>query len=175
LLYIVQIVAESFRVPRPLVLMHAIYRDYRSHRSPTFPLRSISGPEGDCDVEWIAGHGDGPFGERASSHALDHHGGRQGGKGKPASGVQLRQSAFCLIGSPPLAAVPKKLPVERTGRAPRARVCGRRNEAPSALVRGHWIRQRANTLPSDVHSQPIARRYSRPALRVNLKPYRFGR
>jgi hypothetical protein len=38
----VQIVAELFRVPRPLV-MHANDRNYQSNRGSTLPLRSIPG------------------------------------------------------------------------------------------------------------------------------------
>jgi hypothetical protein len=72
----VQIVAELFRVPRPLV-MHANDRNYQSNRGSTLPLRSIPGREGDIDVKRIAGHGDGPFSARRyvqHSDALDRLG-----------------------------------------------------------------------------------------------------
>jgi hypothetical protein len=62
--------------------MHETCRNYRSDRGPTLSLRPISGSDGDCDVKWIAGYRDGPFGTRASvqqSHALDRHRGSQAG------------------------------------------------------------------------------------------------
>jgi hypothetical protein len=42
--------------------MHASYRNYRSDGGATLSLRSVPGREGNCDVEWIAGDRNGPFG-----------------------------------------------------------------------------------------------------------------
>ena len=74
-------VAELFRVPRPLVT-DANYRNHGSNRGPTLPLRPIPGREGDIDVEWIAGHRDGSFSARRyvqHTDALDRLGRAQAG------------------------------------------------------------------------------------------------
>jgi hypothetical protein len=48
-----------------------------SYRSPTVPLRSISGVKATVMLNGVTSHGNSPFGDGASSHALDRHGSHQ--------------------------------------------------------------------------------------------------